>query len=118
MTRNFYRHMRVKFTCVNKNRGDVRKAARKRKSGASFRFCVCASLLRRGLFVLWGGGGGGAGEKEKESTRGMMGREGEGKVSHLFPLPIVPRALSIVWIIPIFIGIPSGSLEEERAFTR
>ena len=28
----------------------------------------------------------------------------------LFPLPIVPRALSIFSIMAIFIGIPSGSL--------
>ena len=29
--------------------------------------------------------------------------------SRLFPLPIVPRALSIFSIIAVFIGIPSGS---------
>ena len=42
---------------------------------------VFSSLLRRGLFVLWGGFCVEAGEKEKESARGT--------------LPIVPRALSI-----------------------
>ena len=48
------------------------------------------SLLRRGLFVLWGGlCCGEAGEKEKESARGTMGR---GKRED------------------ILMGIPSGSL--------
>ena len=35
---------------------------------------------------------------------------GRGKGSRLFPLPIVPRALSIFSIITIFIRIPSESL--------
>ena len=84
MSRNFYRHMRVKFTRVNKNRGDVWKAARKRKSGASFRFCVCASRLRNlrgGFFVLWGGWG-----EKKKRTRGAW-LEGERKKSLFPPFP-------------------------------
>ena len=51
-----------------------------------------------------------AGKKEKESARGRMGGGREKRGSRLFPLPIVPRALSIFSIIAIFIGIPSGSL--------
>ena len=55
----------------------------------------CGSLLRRGLFVLWGGWG--------ERKRERAGHDG-------FPLSIVPRALSIFSIIDILMGIPSGSL--------
>ena len=68
-----------------------------------------------------------AGEREKEIARGTMGRGNKpssslpqksgailnalySRGSRLFPLPIVPRALSIFSIIAIFIGIPSGSL--------
>ena len=36
-----------------------------------------------------------AGKKEKESARGRMGGGREKRGSRLFPLPIVPRALSI-----------------------
>ena len=52
-----------------------------------------------------------AGEKEKESARGMMerGKRGRKRGSRLFPLPMVPRALSIFSIIAIFIGMPCGS---------
>ena len=49
-----------------------------------------------------------AGEKEKKRARGTMGRGKRG--SRRFPLPIVPRALSIFSIIDILMGIPSGSL--------
>ena len=48
-------------------------------------------------------------EKEKESARGTMGR-GKREDRPRFPLPIVPRALSIFSIIDILMGIPSGSL--------
>ena len=41
--------------------------------------------------------------KKKKRARGA-------RWEGLFPLPIVPRALSIFWIIAIFIVIPSGSL--------
>ena len=53
-----------------------------------------------------------AGEKEKESARGMMerGKRGRKRGSRLFPLPMVPRALSIFSIIDIFIGMPCGSI--------
>ena len=52
------------------------------------------------------------GEREKESARGTMEGEREKRGSRLFPLPIVPRALSFLLfsIIAIFIGIPGGSL--------
>ena len=46
-----------------------------------------------------------AGEKEKESARGTMGS---------FPLPIVPRALSIFSIILFWWGYPAGASAEER----
>ena len=80
------------------------------------------SLLRRGLFVLWGGSlcCGEAGEKEKESARGTMGRgkrEERPRGSRRFPLPIVPRPLSIFSIIDILIfwwGYPVGASAEER----
>ena len=48
------------------------------------------------------------GEKGKESARDTMGREREKRGSRLFPLPIVPCALSIFSIIAI--GIISWSL--------
>ena len=53
-----------------------------------------------------------AGKKGKESARGTMGR-GMTPGSRLFPLSIVPHALSFFFflsIIAIFTGIPSGSL--------
>ena len=58
--------------------------------------------------MLWKGWG----ERKRERT-GNDGRwegEKEKRGFRLFPLPIVPRALSIFSIIAIFIGIPSGSL--------
>ena len=53
-----------------------------------------ASLCCGEAFVLWGGWG------ERKRERG----------GHDFPLPIVPRALSIFSIIDILMGIPSGAL--------
>ena len=68
------------------------------------------SLLRRGLFVLWGGfcvvGRLGRKKKRARGTRWEGGREKRSR----FPLPIVPRALSTFSIIDILMGIPSGSL--------
>ena len=49
--------------------------------------------------------------RKKKRARGARwegGREKRG--SRRFPLPIVPRALSIFSIIDILMGIPSGSL--------
>ena len=60
------------------------------------KFKYIPSLLRRGLFVLWGGWG--------ERKRERAGHDGKGEA------PIVPRALSIFSIIDILMGIPSGSL--------
>ena len=58
------------------------------------------SLLRRDLFVLWGGWG--------EIKRECAGHDGKGEerreTSRLFPLPIVHHALSIFLIIAIFIA--------------
>ena len=53
---------------------------------------------------------GGWGERKRERA----GNDGKGEerresFSRLFPVPIIPRALSIFSIIAIFIGIPSGS---------
>ena len=59
------------------------------------------SLLRRGLFVLWGGWG-----RKKKRERGARW-EGERKKrgSRLFPLPIDPRARFFFFsIIAIFIA--------------
>ena len=54
-------------------------------------------------------------EKRERGTRWEGERE-KGGLFRLFPLPIVPRALSIFSIIAIFVGIRSGSLcGEERA---
>ena len=65
----------------------------------------CYSLLRRGLFVLWGGWG-----ERKRERAGHDGKGEERREARRFPLPIVPRALSIFSIIDILMGIPSGSL--------
>ena len=65
----------------------------------------CSSLLRRGLFVLWGGWG-----ERKRERAGHDGKGEERREARRFPLPIVPRALSIFSIIDILMGIPSGSL--------
>ena len=68
----------------------------------------CLSLLRRGLSVLWGGWGERKRERKGHDGKGKERRETSG--SRLFPLPVVPRALSIFCsIIAIFIRIPSGS---------
>ena len=49
--------------------------------------------------------------RKKKRTRGERWEGGrEKRVFRLFPLPIVPRALSIFSIIAIFKGIPSGSI--------
>ena len=72
-----------------------------------------------------------AGEREKESARGIMGRGKKpssslprksgailntlyGRGSRLFPLPIVPRALSIFRLLLFLLGYPAGSSAEER----
>ena len=54
-----------------------------------------ASLLRRGLSVLWGGW-----VERKRERKGHDGKRKERREtsgSRLFPLPVVPRALSIVF---------------------
>ena len=66
---------------------------------------------RRPLCII-----GRAGEREKESARGMMGR-GKRKSSRLFPLPIVPRAISIFRLLLFLLGCLAGASAEERAFT-
>ena len=58
-----------------------------------YEFAPSGSLLRRGLFVLWGGFCVEAGEKEKESARGTS-----------------PARFLFFSIIDILMGIPSGSL--------
>ena len=55
----------------------------------------CVSLLRRGLSVLWGGWGERKRERKGHDGKGKERRETSG--SRLFPLPVVPRALSIVF---------------------
>ena len=58
-------------------------------------FCHKFSLLRTGLFVLWGGWGG----RKRE------------RANHVFSLfPSSPALFLFFSIIAIFIGIPSGSL--------
>ena len=54
-----------------------------------------------------------AGEKEKDSARGTMGRGREKRGP--FPLPIVPRALSIFRLLLLLLGYPAGASAEERA---
>ena len=52
-----------------------------------------------------------AGEKKKRERAGHDWKGKERRAfSRLFPLPIVPRALSIFFDYCYFIGIPSGSL--------
>ena len=63
------------------------------------------SPLQRPLCVV-----GRLGRKEERERGTRWEGEREKRGSRLSPLPIVPRALSIVSIIAIFIGIPSGSL--------
>ena len=64
------------------------------------------SLLRRGLFVLWGGWG--------ERKRERAGHDRKGKKRREVPafslFPSSPARFLIFPIIAIFIGIPSGSL--------
>ena len=67
---------------------------------------VGGSLLRRGLFVLWGGWG--------ERKRERAGHDRKGKKRREVPafslFPSSPARFLIFPIIAIFIGIPSGSL--------
>ena len=58
--------------------------------------------------MLWGGWGERKRECAGHDEKGKEKREASG--SCLFPLPIVPGALSIFSIITIFRGIPSRSL--------
>ena len=68
----------------------------------------CLSLLRRGLSVLWGGWGERKRERKGHDGKGKERRETSG--SRLFPLPVVPCALSIVFFdYCFFIWIASGS---------
>ena len=68
--------------------------------------CLC--LLRRGLSLLWGGWGERKRERKGHDGKGKERRETSG--SRLFPLPVVPRALSIVFFdYCYFIWIASGS---------
>ena len=68
----------------------------------------CLSLLRRGLSVLWGGWGERKRERKGHDGKGKERRETSG--SRLFPLPVVPYALSIVFFdYCYFIWIASGS---------
>ena len=50
------------------------------------------------------------GRKKERARVARWEGERENRGYRLFPLPIVPRALSVFLIIAIFIGIPSGSL--------
>ena len=66
----------------------------------------CSSLLRRGLFVLWGGWG--------ERKRERAGQDGKGEERREAPavalFPSSPARFPIFSIIDILMGIPSGSL--------
>ena len=66
------------------------------------------SLLRRGLFVMWGSWG----EKKKSESGAQWEGEREKRDSRLFPFSHRPPRASFFFfsIIAIFIGIPSGSL--------
>ena len=66
------------------------------------------SLLRRGLFVMWGSWG-----EKKRARAGHNGKEKERRETPAFSLfPSSPARFLFFFfsIIAIFIGIPSGSL--------
>ena len=74
---------------------------------------VFSSLLHRGFFVSKRGW-------EKEKKRKCAGYNGKGKgrrkVPRLFPLPIVPLALSIFRLLLLALGYPKEASTEKRGF--
>ena len=75
---------------------------------------VFSSLLHRGFFVSQRGW-------EKEKKRKCAGHNGKGKgrrkVPRLFPLPIVPLALSIFRLLLLLLGYPKEASTEKRGFS-
>ena len=55
-----------------------------------------------------------AGERKKKARGGQW--EGEREEARFFPLPVVPRALSIFRLLLFLLGYPSGSLCGEERF--
>ena len=75
---------------------------------------VFSSLLHRGFFVSKIGW-------EKEKKRKCAGHNGKGKgrrkVPRLFPLPIVPLALSIFRLLLLLVGYPKEASTKKRGFS-